>query len=360
MNGYEGAYMGNKLKELFFYAGVDKESYERVITDIDKSNRNIVIIFSALASAFVGIMCIITFFVDSTIQNRRVYFVGFILSIILLSLSKIYAKKNSWIIVPLVHFAFSIFFIYGIVIGTITNPSQQTVTFMVMLVFLPVLFNEIPIRAILNMVFYIAIFIFLCFKNKTGAVLSTDLMDAIIYGILGAVSGAIINHIKVRSYVLEHKLHDASRFDQLTQLNNRNSFENDLQQLPSRCSENLVCIYIDVNGLHELNNSQGHQMGDIMLQFIAEKVREFFGDKYTYRIGGDEFVIFAMDSDEDTLRARLLRLTEVIEKENYHVAVGYSILGKEKIDMDTLIKEAESEMYRSKSQYYMKHGRRSR
>lgn len=352
--------MGNKLKELFFYAGVDKESYERVIKDIDKSNRNIVIIFSALASVAIGVMYIITFFVDSTIQNRSVYLAGYILSMVLLGLSKIYAKNHSWIIVPLVHLAFSVFFIYGIVIGTITNPSQQTVTFMVMLVFLPVLFNEILLRATLNMVFYITIFIFLCFKNKTGAVLSTDVMDAIIYGIFGAVSGAIINHIKVRSYVLEHRLHDASRFDQLTQLNNRNSFESDLHLFPSLCQEKLACIYIDVNGLHELNNSQGHQMGDRMLQFIAEKVREFFGGEYTYRIGGDEFVAFVLEIDKDSLEARLHQLTEVIEKENYHIAIGYSIVDKEKINMDMLIKAAESEMYRSKSQYYQNNDRRSR
>jgi len=164
---------------------------------------------------------------------------------------------------------------------------------------------------------------------EPSGVLSTDVMDAIIYGVLGAASGGIINHIKVRSYVLEYKLQDASRIDQLTNMNNRNSFESDLGRYPSIVKESLFCIYIDVNGLHELNNSKGHLQGDIMLQFIANRMRDYFGDEYTYRIGGDEFVAFVPDTEEEKMVLRIGKLNSEIEREGYHVAIGFNAMKKE-------------------------------
>lgn len=346
-----------KLKNILLYAGVDRESYDRVKPNILRTNRMMIAIFSGIATVLIGIMCLLTFVLRSTAPNRTIYIAGFFGSLFLFLLFQLYAKNHSWIVLPIVYVAFSIFFLYGLFIGTITNPTQQTVTFMVMLVLMPILFIDRPIRILFAMLFFILIFIYLCFQNKTGAVLSTDVMDAVIYGILGAASGTIINHVKVRSYVLEYKLHDASRFDQLTNMNNRNSYEADMSLYPDKCQKSLTCIYIDVNGLHELNNTKGHVMGDNMLKFVAEQVRNTFGVEYTYRIGGDEFVAFAVDTEVDEISQMLEGMNEIIEKENYHVAIGYHCMDKESLVMDELIKSAESEMYRSKSRFYRESNR---
>lgn len=55
----------------------------------------------------------------------------------------------------------------------------------------------------------------------------------------------------------------------------------------------LACIYIDANGLHEINNARGHLAGDQMLRFIADTLKVSFGEEALYRIGGDEFVVFS-------------------------------------------------------------------
>lgn len=339
------------------YAGLDRENYNRVIPDIYQANRIMIVIFSGLATALIGVMCCLSLVLSSAGQNKAVYIGGFIGSLILFLISSLYAKIRTWVTLPLVYVSFSIFLLYGIFIGTITNPTQQTVTFMVMLVFMPVLFTDKPIRVYLALLFYVCLFIGLCYRRKTGDVLSTDVMDAIIFGILGSVSGTIINHIKVRNYVLEHKLQDASRFDMLTKMNNRNSFEEDLAKYPERVKENLCCIYVDVNGLHELNNLRGHKAGDEMLMFIAEKMRDCFGAEYTYRLGGDEFVAFAIDKNADAVASLLIVLKETVEKEQYHIAIGFDHMEKDVLDMDALIKAAEAKMYESKSQFYKDSGR---
>lgn len=348
-----------RIKNSFLYAGVDKESFLCVLPDIEAANRAMVAVFSGIAIMITAVMFVISFFVRSFSPNRGVYVAGFFGVLLLCGVAIFYAKYHRWIITVLVYITFSIFFVYGIVIGTITNPGQQTVTFIVMLVFMPVLFIDRPIRTASAMLIYVLIFIGLCLERKTGGVRSTDILDAIIYGVVGAVSGAIITHIKVRSYVLERKLQDASRYDQLTSMNNRNSFEIDLINYPSQCKENLACIYVDVNGLHELNNSKGHKMGDIMLQFVAQQVRDIFGLECSYRIGGDEFVAFAPDLDENMIARRIEQLNSAVEGENYHIAVGYCFMKKAGLDMDELIKQAESRMYENKSQFY-RNGNRDR
>lgn len=81
----------------------------------------------------------------------------------------------------------------------------------------------------------------------------------------------------------------------LTGLLNRNSYEKNVLEYPGRCRESVTCIYVDVNGLHTLNDSKGHAAGDEMLRAVAGALRDCFGEKDVYRIGGDEFVVFARD-----------------------------------------------------------------
>lgn len=342
----------NTIKSFLLYSGVEKNEYEKVINSIHVYNRNIVFFFSGVAIFLISGMCFLSIFVEGIRKNIIVYILGLTSSICLFMLCKYFASKRQWIVTPLLYSCISLFCLYGIAIATLTNPEEQTVTFMVFLVFIPVLLTDRPIRVNMAIIFYIIIFIILAKKTKVDPVLSNDISDAIVYGILGCFSGTMINHVKVKGFVLEYKLHMASRIDQLTNINNRNSFENDLESIGSRCTSSLVCLYIDVNGLHELNDTQGHEAGDNMLKCISEKIKKVFGEELSYRIGGDEFSAFMIDSSEEEAILKIQTLKENVEKNHYHIAVGYACSSCESLDMDTLIKTAESGMYKDKSKYY--------
>ena len=77
-------------------------------------------------------------------------------------------------------------------------------------------------------------------------------------------------------------------------------------------NNDICCIYVDVNGLHELNNTQGHAAGDKMLQTVASLMRTQFGDRHVYRIGGDEFVVLAQDMEYVQVTTGLKTLVERI------------------------------------------------
>ena len=84
--------------------------------------------------------------------------------------------------------------------------------------------------------------------------------------------------------------------DSMTGLKNRNCYEQTLDSYAEKCSnDSLCCLYMDVNGLHILNNTLGHSAGDEMLIYIANSIKKLFGTDDAYRIGGDEFVVLCED-----------------------------------------------------------------
>lgn len=142
--------------------------------------------------------------------------------------------------------------------------------------------------------------------------------------------------------------------DLLTNLKNRNAYEQILSQYNSKLPDSLSCIYADANGLHELNNSQGHAAGDRMLKTVAAVFVGFFGQENVYRIGGDEFLVFVeMDLEDATKKAFAAK--ERAGEAGYHVSVGAALCREDAV---AAVKEAEQRMYEDKKRYYMEHGDR--
>lgn len=144
--------------------------------------------------------------------------------------------------------------------------------------------------------------------------------------------------------------------DLLTNLKNRNAYEQTLAKYEANLPANLSCVYADANGLHELNNSLGHSAGDQMLQTVANAFVELFGGKNVYRIGGDEFLVFA-EIDVSIASDKAVKAKEKVSQAGYHVSVG-TASSEESSDITTVIKAAEQRMYEDKKRYYMEHGDR--
>ena len=141
--------------------------------------------------------------------------------------------------------------------------------------------------------------------------------------------------------------------DLLTGLYNRNRYERDLPDYQNVFQKSLACIYMDANGLHELNNSQGHEAGDRMLQAVARQIRNTFGTQHSYRIGGDEFLVFAVDLDRETVYRLGQEAEEALSRKGIHVSIGIR-WATEVHSVNDLIKEAEEAMYAAKRAYYEK------
>ena len=149
-----------------------------------------------------------------------------------------------------------------------------------------------------------------------------------------------------------------ANIDMLTGLQNRNCYENYCKQIKNQV-ENLACIYIDANGLHEINNTKGHLAGDQMLRYIADTLKVQFGENTVYRIGGDEFVVFQENSNITQIETTLQNIHSEIERNAYHISAGHCI-GTKNSNLKQIIKTAEINMYEAKRRYYEKMGKQIR
>ena len=351
--------VSERIKNFALYGDTDKENYHIIRKKIEDSNRLTAIVFSAVATVLIFIMYLLSFSQAGFSSSKPVYIFGIIFSMVLTGIA-VLSKKIPVLTYVSVYMAVAIFLVYGIAIATLTRPDEQTVTFMVMLIFVPLIFVDRPARMAGSLVLFITVFLVMAHMTKTDPVLSVDVTDAVIFGLLSIVSETIVYRAKIRGYVLENRLHMMSETDQLTGLNNRNCYEWRIGAYPSMCRDSICCIYIDVNGLHELNNSKGHKAGDEMLCTIADIVRSQFGKSDTYRIGGDEYVAFSLDAPLEKTESLISEMRASIAEKGYHAAVGYEYCAAGDIDMNSLIVSAESKMYKDKSEYYSRNGRKAR
>ena len=139
--------------------------------------------------------------------------------------------------------------------------------------------------------------------------------------------------------------------DQNTQLQNRRAYETYLEQNRDTLFESVGCIYIDANGLHEINNRFGHAEGDRMLQMVADCLKNQFPGKGLYRIGGDEFVVLLQNADEAECHEKMCRILAELNGQNYSISYGLGCRTQEK-GLDALVREADEQMLANKRAYY--------
>jgi diguanylate cyclase (GGDEF)-like protein len=99
---------------------------------------------------------------------------------------------------------------------------------------------------------------------------------------------------------MEAKVLRLSLTDDMTGLNNRRGFllrAEQMLKLVNRVQTHGWLIYIDLDGLKDVNDRQGHDAGDRLIVSAAKVLRESFRDSDILgRVGGDEFVVFATGS----------------------------------------------------------------
>ncbi len=174
-----------------------------------------------------------------------------------------------------------------------------------------------------------------------------------------AILGSFVNITEKKQ--MEEKLHAMSIIDELTQLYNRRGFFTLAAQqmkISSRNKKEMLFFFIDLDGLKWINDTFGHQEGDLVLVGAAGILRETFRDADVIgRIGGDEFAVLALGTSGMTGASLAKRLQEHIdlynnETDRLHklsMSVGISIYDPENPStIDELMSVADTLMYEDK------------
>lgn len=161
----------------------------------------------------------------------------------------------------------------------------------------------------------------------------------------------------------EQNLQFVATHDALTSLPNRTMFSDRLSQAlaqAQRYNRRLALLFVDLDGFKKVNDTLGHAAGDILLKEIAARLRSCLreGDVIG-RIGGDEFVVLVEEVGE--LEQLALVARKILEKVKQPVvvrgqgcqvtaSVGISAYPQNGKDSPTLLRNADSAMYRAKEQ----------
>lgn len=149
----------------------------------------------------------------------------------------------------------------------------------------------------------------------------------------------------------EKRLREIGYIDTLTGLYNRNKFIEDTSLLSGIPHKNFGILYADLNGLKEINDLHGHFEGDKALISIANSIIKAFGQKSSYRVGGDEFVVICLDCEENIFLEKVQKLKKYISETEYTAAIGYKYSANA-CDVALTVKIADKKMYQDKKLFY--------
>ena len=334
------------------YAEMSREEYKACLPDIQRSNRQRVTAYLGIACAFLTVLWILSGALEFLRPNMLAYMIALAVCMGLQAVNRTFPGKNGLLLTWLMYAFEALLYVLGIYLGIHPSPDTPTVSFIAFLLAVPLLFVMRPIQHILNVVFFDGIFILTCFLFKSKETLPVDILDGMVFGAVSCIISTFIMLSMHENFSIRHKLLGIAETDLNVGLKNRNAYESQMHDYPMHCSSTLSCVYLDVNGLHELNNTRGHAAGDEMLKTVAAKVRDIFGEEYSYRVGGDEFVAFAMDKSAEEMRALIHKLVQEVDEAGYSVAVGTATHSAGGIDMEVLVKSAETRMYLAKEEHY--------
>ena len=158
----------------------------------------------------------------------------------------------------------------------------------------------------------------------------------------------------------EAEVRELSLTDELTGLNNRRGFfwqANQQFKILQRIQMFCCVLFVDIDGLKQINDSLGHEVGDRMILDTAQLLKQTFRDSdIIARLGGDEFVILVHVQSRNTdeiyprLQANINRFNQEHNSPyqlSISVGVSQSVLN-ENVSLEQLIEEADKLMYEDK------------
>ncbi len=163
----------------------------------------------------------------------------------------------------------------------------------------------------------------------------------------------------------EEKTKKLAHHDTLTGLLNRMSFNNELIDAiaySKTSGEMLALFFIDLDGFKKINDTLGHNAGDLLLKEVANRLKiKLRNYDIIARLGGDEFTVILKDVKIDDYKKNLAYIAQKLIEEigrtyllkndiaNVSASIGISIFPNDANEAEDLIKKADDAMYNIKN-----------
>lgn len=146
--------------------------------------------------------------------------------------------------------------------------------------------------------------------------------------------------------------------DPLTGVNNKLAYDQKIEELQQKAEngyQDFGIAVIDMNDLKRINDTYGHERGNLSIITICKKICSTFAHSPVYRIGGDEFVVILENSDYHNIDKLIRQFEESMSEggehpwENVTAAIGYEAYSDHE-SMQEFFDHADRSMYQRKQQ----------
>ena len=178
--------------------------------------------------------------------------------------------------------------------------------------------------------------------------------------------GKVTNYIAIKEDITEKKraekhIDNLAHFDQLTGLANRtllNDRVNYLLSTAKRTQKHFAVMFLDLDHFKNINDTLGHTLGDKVLIETAKRIKGLIRVEDTVaRLGGDEFILIFPETDSNAAIHVATKLIEEISEPSFielheltiTPSIGIAIYPDDGEDFDTLLKNADTAMYKVKN-----------
>ncbi|WP_298209473.1 EAL domain-containing protein [Acidovorax sp.] len=176
-----------------------------------------------------------------------------------------------------------------------------------------------------------------------------------------AMATALVLRSRAAVREAENRLHTLAHTDAVTSTGNRHAFNERLAaelELARSAGHQVALVYIDLDNFKTLNDTFGHAAGDNLLRQAAKRLQSVVRNTdFISRLGGDEFaLVLRLDMDDAALDKYTQRIvgvfqtayTEVGQQMNITCSAGVATFPQDASDMDALLSNADTAMYRAK------------
>lgn len=167
------------------------------------------------------------------------------------------------------------------------------------------------------------------------------------------IINSILTSVLIKEKILQ-ELDSIKHIDSVTKLMNGNRLREYMMMVDENSLHTLGVVYLDINGLKDINHIYGDHYGDEILVNVARVLKQYFAHAHIFRYAGDEFMIIIENTSFDVFmeKCKSLRMamTEICD-----IAMG-SAWAQKQISIHRLIHNAEEQLSLEKQKYYNEKG----
>lgn len=177
------------------------------------------------------------------------------------------------------------------------------------------------------------------------------------------IIGYLSINLDVTDYIKQQKQAEFLAYhDSLTSLPNRRCLEKTFLEIQEESKTDLktfAILFLDLDGFKVVNDSLGHDIGDLLLKEVATRLKSLLrDDDYVFRIAGDEFAVLINYKDKKYIKIVANKIIKLINKDflidnnkpiRVGCSIGISLFPENSSNLKELLKYADSSMYEVKT-----------